>query len=140
MPDKLEHLKMIQNIINRLAANSFSVKGWSVILISALLALAARGNGNYMVLLACFPAIAFWILDGYFLYQERLYRKWYDYVRLTSDEELKNLNYSMDIKPVLSQASWHGAMFSFTLIVFHGLIILFLIVIATLYNMFFTYI
>jgi hypothetical protein len=138
MPNKLEHLKMIQNIINRLAANSFSMKGWSIILISALFALATKDNVKYLVVLAYFPAFAFWALDGYFLYQERLYRKWYDYVRQASDEALKDLNYSMNIMPVLDQASWLGAMFSPTLRIFHGIIVFFFITPVTLY-MFFVY-
>ena len=41
---KLKHLEMIQGVINRLAANSFMLKGWSVFLISALFVLAARDD------------------------------------------------------------------------------------------------
>ena len=35
------HLAMIQGAINRLAQNSFLLKGWSVLLVSALLVVAA---------------------------------------------------------------------------------------------------
>jgi len=37
---------MIQAVVNRLAGNSFTVKGWSVALVSALLVLAARATGR----------------------------------------------------------------------------------------------
>ena len=82
MGSKIKHLEMIQGIVNRLAQNSFQLKGWSVILVSAMFALAANNTNNIFIYLAYFPAFAFWILDGYFLWQERLYRKLYDHVRI----------------------------------------------------------
>jgi len=36
MEKKLKHLEMLQGVINRMANNSFLLKGWSVVLISAL--------------------------------------------------------------------------------------------------------
>ena len=41
-PSKLEHLKMLQAVITRMASNSFMVKGWCITLVSALLALSAK--------------------------------------------------------------------------------------------------
>ena len=40
--DQRKHLEMIQTIIARLATNSFAVKGWSITLASALLALTFK--------------------------------------------------------------------------------------------------
>jgi len=65
--DKRAHLELIQGVVNRLATNSFSLKGWSVVLVSGLFALAASGANPRFVYLAYFPAFAFWALDGYFL-------------------------------------------------------------------------
>ena len=42
MSDKQAHLEMIQGIVNRLSHNSFLLKGWSVVLVSAMFALAAK--------------------------------------------------------------------------------------------------
>ena len=39
---KLKHLELIQGVINRLVGNFSLVKGWSGLLMSVLLALAAR--------------------------------------------------------------------------------------------------
>ncbi len=64
---KLKHLELIQGVINRLATNSFQLKGWSVVLVSALFALAVPGSRAAFVYLAYIPAIVFWGLDGYFL-------------------------------------------------------------------------
>ena len=41
------HLEMIQNVVNRLSRNSFLLKGWSVILVSAFFALAAVNSKVY---------------------------------------------------------------------------------------------
>ena len=38
MENKLKHLQMIQGIINRMASNSFALKGWSVTLVAGIFA------------------------------------------------------------------------------------------------------
>ena len=98
------HLEMIQNIINRLSRNSFLLKGWSVILISAFFALAAANSKIYFVFLSYFPLVAFWILDAYFLWQERLFRALYDYVRKLQEEDV---DFSMNTGIVEKQVSRH---------------------------------
>jgi len=121
MEAKIKHLEMIQGVINRMANNSFLLKGWSVFLVSALFALAAGGSNIFFIYLAYFPALAFWILDGYFLWQERLYRKLYDKVRKMNESEI---DFSMDTSPVVKEVDpWHSATFSKTLRIFHGAII-----------------
>jgi hypothetical protein len=118
---KLSHLKMIQGIVNRLSQNSFLLKGWSVVLVSALFALSASNLKIFFVYLAYFPAIAFWILDGYFLWQERLFRALYDKVRSLKDEDI---DFSMDTSIVKDRvAPWVKVIFSKTLLVFHGTIL-----------------
>ena len=44
MEKKLKHLEFIQEIINRMARNSFMLKGWTVILVGAIVAFIARGG------------------------------------------------------------------------------------------------
>jgi len=125
-----KHLELIQGVINRLAGNSFHLKGWSVVLVSALFALAASGTNVHFVYLAFLPAVAFWILDGYFLRQERMYRKLYDAVRA---EDAKDSDFSMDAYDYNDQVpSWPATCVSTTLLIFHG-IILAAIVIVTLF-------
>ena len=88
MEKKQSHLEMIQGVINRLSHNSFLLKGWSVVLISAFFALAANNTKVFFIYLAYFPAISFWVLDGYFLQQERLFRELYDYVRGLEEDKI----------------------------------------------------
>ncbi len=85
---KHKHLELIQGVINRLSTNSFLLKGWSVVLISALFALSAADSRPAFVFLAYIPATVFWGLDGFFLWQEQLYRKLYDHVRILKNEDI----------------------------------------------------
>ena len=120
MSSKHEHLQMIQGIVNRLSHNSFLLKGWSVILVSAILTLAAK-EGPIWSIYACLPAIVFWGLDGYFLRQERLFRKHYDHVRNLSEDDI---DFSMNTTIYEDKIdSWLSLTFSKTLIPFHGVIL-----------------
>lgn len=130
MQKKLKHLEMLQNIIDRMAGNSFSLKGWSVVLVSALFALAASDSNTYFVYLAYLPSMMFWILDGYFLWQERLFRKLYDRIRTAPESEI---DFSMDTSSVRGEvSSWIGTTFSRTLLIYHGTILGVVVVITVI--------
>jgi len=121
MDNKRAHLEMLQGVIARMSTNSFLLKGWSVLIVSALFALAAGDTNAMFVYLAYFPAVAFWVLDGYFLKQERLFRKLYDQVRVLDEGDI---DFSMDTEPVDKDVvSWAGVAFSTTLLWFHGAVI-----------------
>ena len=125
--NKRTHLQMLQAVINRMAANSFHLKGWSVVLVAALFALAAGDSEKAFIYLAYFPALAFWGLDGYFLRQERLFRKLYDRVRLLEPEKV---DFSMDTSVVASEVnSWLKVVFSKTLGAFHGTVLLSIVIV-----------
>ena len=117
---KVKHLEMIQGVVNRLAGNSFALKGWSVTLVSALLALAAAGGQVAFGVIAFLPAVAFWVLDGYFLRQERLYRRLYDSVRSRQEAEI---DFSMDTGAFKIDEGWGGAVFSQTLLLFYAALV-----------------
>lgn len=98
------------------------VKGWSVTLVSALFALASKDADSRYVLVSYFPAALFWFLDGYFLYQERLFRKLYDQVRMGAGADS---DFSMSTAGLEREAAtWPSAICSKTLLMFHGVIIL----------------
>ena len=124
MEAKLKYLEMIQAIINRMAANSFQLKGWSVTLLSALLALGAvSGRALFICPLALLPCLAFWALDGFFLRQERLFRALYN--AAARQDETAALTFSMDTRPYLGAvASWRMTCLSRTLFLFHGALLL----------------
>lgn len=126
MLSKQKHLELIQGIIDRLAVNSFALKRWSITLISALLALSVVHNRPAFGFIAFFPAIVFWILDGFFLRQERLYRVLYNHVRQKKEEDI---DFSMNTKPFEEENKWLDAIFSKTLGLFYGVPIILVIII-----------
>ena len=125
MEAKLKHLEMIQGTINRLAADSFRMKGWTVILVSALLVLLAREGRVEFAWIGFVPVLAFWGLDGYFLRQERLFRDIYDLVRGSCESKI---NFSMDTSAF--KRTWWSATCSITLIPFYGALILVILVVG----------
>src|SRR5438034_7565780 len=74
----LAHLKLVQGLISRMGQNSFALKGWSVTLVAALMALAVNTHRRDYAALALFPSLIFWGLDAYYLWQERRFRDTYD--------------------------------------------------------------
>jgi len=124
---KLKHLEFAQGVINRLSTNSFLLKGWSVVIVSALFALSANNSSVAFVMLAYIPAVVFWGLDGYFLALEREYRKHYERIREKTPEEI---DFSMDISDIAGGfAGWLSATLSKTLVPFHGSLVLAIIVV-----------
>ena len=62
----LKEVDIIQEIIRRMAFNSFMIKGWAITLV--VVALLLKGT-EYQVWIAFIPLLAFWFLDAYFLWQ-----------------------------------------------------------------------
>ncbi|MDB5390820.1 MAG: hypothetical protein JWM11_6466 [Planctomycetaceae bacterium] len=120
--DKRKHLEFIQNVITRMSTNSFMLRGWMVTLVSALFALAAKDAQPRYVMVTWIAIPAFWLLDAFYLSQERQFRGLYDAVRLKDATD-----YSMDTSPYNSGCnSWSATFFSWTLIGFYvsmGLIV-----------------
>ena len=134
MSNKQKHLELIQGIINRLSTNSFLLKGWSVTLVSALFALSTSDSRANLIYVAYIPIAVLWGLDGFFLCQEELFRKLYDRVRVLPEEKI---DFSMDVNQIKGKErpTWIGATFSKTLIPFHGMLIL-PIVVMTIFNLY----
>ncbi len=126
--NKIKHLEFLQLTITRMAANSFLLKAWGVTLVAALFALSAKDSVKTYIIVAYLPVASFWLLDGYYLLQERLFRKLYDAVR-TLDEE--SITFSLDTTPVKKQtSSWIATIFSTTLLLFYGSIMTVLLVLT----------
>lgn len=122
---QIAHLGFIQNIISRMGANSFLLKGWSITLVAAIFALSVKDADKTFIYLAYFPIFLFWVLDTFFLYQERLYRKLYEEVacgRIGSDV------FTLDISKVeIVSERPLVVFFSKTLLPFYLLLILLVI-------------
>ena len=121
----LKEIDIIQDIIRRMAFNSFMIKGWAITLV--VVALLLKGT-EYQVWIAFIPLLVFWFLDAYFLWQERMYRKLYEWVinnRLKTDEYLFDMNAYRFKDEVQSR---FRIMFSITLGWFYGSIAILIVI------------
>ena len=118
---RVKHLEFIEDVIDRQARNSFTVKGWSLTLSAGIFTYLLSQDTSRQVHPAAYfigvlPAIVFWLLDAYYLRQERLFRCLYDDVRQdivieksgTSNGELFNMDTSKykSNKPYWRDALW----------------------------------
>ena len=116
--NKHKHLEFIQAAINRMAGNLFLLKGWSVTLIAALFALAAKDSNIAFAAMAYFPLLIFWTLDAFFLSQERKFRALYDHVRKLDETAI---DFSMDTRPFhTGRTTWAAGLTSRTLLTYYG--------------------
>ena len=85
-----KELDLIQDVIKRMAQNSFQVKAWLIGILSALVVLESKsifaqaGSDKVfsieMNLFLLLPILCFWYLDAFFLSTEKLYRELYKWV------------------------------------------------------------
>ena len=124
----VEHLKMIQAVIDRLGRTSLWVKTWSLLLtVTGLILIAIHYvHLPYFSLILIPFVLGFWILDGYFLWQERLFRKVYDDIRVQSDTDFEMHPLKHKNEP---KCSWLSAIFSVTLVIFYLIEIAFTVVV-----------
>ncbi|QKV95518.1 hypothetical protein HUT19_30400 [Streptomyces sp. NA02950] len=116
--DQVKHLEFIQAVVTRLGNNSFLLKGWCLTLAAGLLAFAAEGSRVSVAVTAFVPLLAFWLLDGYFLWQERLFRNLYDQVRKPAGGGVEP--FAMNPRPYAAGTRWRQAACSVTLALFYG--------------------
>jgi hypothetical protein len=119
----VKHLEMIQAVIARMGQNSFFVKGWSIALVTATLAVASQQLSVGVSLLALFPASCFWYLDAYYLRQERLYRRLFNHVA-ANGEAPDHKRFSLDTSPFSGEESLRNAASSLTVAPTHGVILI----------------
>ena len=78
-----KELDLIQEVIKRMASNSFEVKKWLIGILTAIVVFKhdelLGGNGGFIWILLV-PVLCFWYLDAFFLSTERLYREMYHWV------------------------------------------------------------
>lgn len=97
--EKIKHLEFIQNIITRHNTNSFQIKGLTVAIVSALLAVYASNNNLEFIWIGIIPTILFWFLDSYYLQLERKFRGLYNDVACVSKvpKEIKEMEMRPDL-------------------------------------------
>ena len=129
--NKIKHLEFIQSTITRMNQNSFQIKGWMITLVSALLALYASSEKVVYILIAIVPAIVFWLLDAYYLQQERRFRGVYnDVAGLSPDDSRINVReFEMPIqKYQCGKYCYFNVLFSRTIFPLYGIVIVGLVI------------
>lgn len=81
-------LNMIQNVIDRMGANSFALKGWAVTLVAGIFVLSNNEANKDFFLLTYIPIIMFWFLDAFYLQKERQYRNLFNWTRIQPNNSI----------------------------------------------------
>lgn len=91
-----KEIDLIQSCINRMAQNSFVIKGWTITLVAVVLTLLPEKiDINLLCCVGFVVTICFWYLDGFFLKTEKLYRWKYEWIishRAVSNDFCYDLN------------------------------------------------
>ena len=116
MEAKIKHLEFIQTTINRMAGNSFLLKGWAITIMGGLLALTFKELNHQYVYISFVVLFFFWLLDSYYLSRERHFIKLYDHVRQKKDDA----DFSMDTGDFKGWFDWLRCGFSRTVVLFYG--------------------
>ena len=117
MDAKIKHLEFIQTAINRMAGNSFLLKGWSVTLTGGLLAVSVKESNRHYIYISIAVLALFWLLDSFYLSRERRFIGLYNHVRSTPEAKI---DFSMDPRPFGRKCNWVVSAFSTTIFVFYG--------------------
>ena len=123
-------INIVQNIINRMAQNSFIIKGWTVTLV--VIALLVEGQEIHYSL-AYLPCIVFWTLDAYYLRQERLYRKLYEWIIENRPENKDNM-FDMRLLERVSEVPYFSVLISTTISLFYGMVFILIWLINSFFN------
>jgi hypothetical protein len=117
MDKKVKHLEFIQAAVNRMASNSFLLKGWTVTLTGGLLALTFKELDKRYICISLAVLSLFWFLDGYYLSRERCFVLLYNTVRMRDEAEI---DFSMNINTIGGSCRWIRCAFSRTVVLFYG--------------------
>ena len=116
--NKFKHMEMIQDVINRLANNSFMIKGWCITIVAAIFVLGEKdGTKNEFLFIALIPIVSFWILDSFYLRGERLYRALYRKVITIKDDN--TVDFSMNTEPFEKEIKYCHVFISKTILGFY---------------------
>lgn len=92
-----KEIDLIQSCINRMAQNSFMIKGWFVSIYAVILALLPEKVNLFLLCVALIAVnLIFWYLDGFFLRTEKVYRKIYDWVLEMRPKNNRELMYQLN--------------------------------------------
>lgn len=118
---KIAHLSMLQGVISRMATGSFTIKGYVVALLVALLIAFSRENVDKGFAFIVYFPFFLALLDIYYLKQEKVYRKVYSQAAKSKEADS---NFSMGpSEDDLNSISYWGCSTSVAILPFYGLLV-----------------
>lgn len=132
--NKIKHLEMIEKIIERMAKNSFQLKAWGMTLVTAVCALGTKEVDKRFIWIAFIPLVGFWLLDAYYVQQERRYKVLYRNVCGKKEEEI---DFNLDTRHILftdeetESVCFFKCLISTCVSLFYGALIIALIILVT---------
>ncbi|WP_406360146.1 hypothetical protein OH782_28755 [Streptomyces sp. NBC_01544] len=118
---QIKHLEFIQAIVTRLGNGSFLIKGWTLTAGGIFFGLLAKDLSWKVALTGFIPIVGFWLLDSYYLRQERLFRKLYDAVRAPGSTIEP---FAMSVHVYHTAVPWRSVITSHTMRNFYGTLLL----------------
>lgn len=132
MENKRFHLQLIENVIERMAKNSFIIKGWTLTALGGLATLYIANQDKKwsydLLILILICTLIFWWHDAYYLKLERQYRALY---KIVSEKDPAEIDFSM-LPPETNESVPCVALrpvlrYSYGIIVFIVIILLFIL-------------
>lgn len=121
---KIKVLEFLQDIISRMADNSFKIKGWSIALTVSLYTLLIvmvrldKLEGSHLlVLLPVVPIFILSVLDAYYLKLERGFRKKYNEVAKIKNDDFSEKN--LELRPNNEKINICTVYFSKSILLFY---------------------
>ena len=113
---KLKHIDIVQSTISRMAQNSFAIKGWTITILVGLFVFLQNDEFRNNIFIYLITIIFFWLLDSYYLWQERLFRKLYNDIidNVTEESDL-----SMNVTQYKNIVKFYSSLFSVSEIVIY---------------------
>lgn len=119
----VEHLKLVQGVVARMAGNSAQMKTWAVSLVTAAFIFSGLSDDPHWLtpVGGCVPVIFFGIMDAKYLHLERCYVKLYDAVATgTSD-----MHFDLDYRQYSSTiGSFWNVVWSWSVGIFYGALLI----------------
>ena len=118
-----KEIDLIQGCINRMAQNSFMLKGWALTIFAGVTAFTKGENFSDPITLVCttiIPFVCFWIRDTFFLRTKKKYRKMYE--DMLTKRKINNTEGQYELNPkTIKVDCFLKVMFSITMVFFYGI-------------------
>ncbi|MFD5734816.1 hypothetical protein ACFWIY_18600 [Streptomyces sioyaensis] len=120
-PEEVKHLEFLQAVIARHANTSFLVKSWAMTVSGAFIAVATRGPSWKTAAVAVGLAAGFWLLDSFYLRQERRFRTLYERVADRGTAQVPP--FTMDAEQHGGPVPWRAVALSRTMLLSYGVLV-----------------